>query len=129
MKKQRTPEACETWPLTKNTTHLQLPLLEDLPSPETQATQPTKAEENIFQLWIRPVEPPTAHFALRLALHELDRLVEKGLTESDFEETRAFLARNVNLLLKTKANEWFFVLKRYTEQKFSAFQNKFLDKY
>jgi zinc protease len=61
--------------------------------------------QQIFQLWIRPVEPPTAHFALRLALHELDRLVEKGLTESDFEETRAFLARNVNLLLKTKANE------------------------
>ena len=61
--------------------------------------------QQIFQLWIRPVEPPTAHFTLRLALHELDRLVEKGLTESDFEETRAFLARNVNLLLKTKANE------------------------
>jgi len=28
----------------------------------------------IFQIWIRPVQPPTAKFALRLALYELDRL-------------------------------------------------------
>ncbi len=61
--------------------------------------------QQIFQMWIRPVEPQTAHFTLRLALHELERLVEKGLTESDFEETRSFLSRGVNLLLKTKANE------------------------
>lgn len=61
--------------------------------------------QQIFQMWIRPVEPKTAHFALRLALHELDRLLDKGLTESDFEEMRSFLSRNVNLLLKTKANE------------------------
>jgi zinc protease len=59
----------------------------------------------IFQIWIRPVEPPTAHFALRLALFELDRLIEKGLTESDFEATRDFLALNVNLLMKTKSDE------------------------
>lgn len=59
----------------------------------------------IFQIWIRPVEPPTAHFALRLALFELERLVEKGLTESDFEATRDFLSLNVNLLMKTKSAE------------------------
>ncbi len=59
----------------------------------------------IFQIWIRPVEPPTAHFALRLALFELDRLVEKGITEADFETTRDFLALNVNLLMKTKSAE------------------------
>jgi len=59
----------------------------------------------IFQIWIRPVEPPTAHFALRLALFELERLIDKGLTESDFEATRDFLALNVNLLMKTKSAE------------------------
>ena len=31
----------------------------------------------IFQVWIRPVEPPTAKFALRLALFELDKLAEE----------------------------------------------------
>jgi len=59
----------------------------------------------IFQVWIRPVEPPTAHFALRLALFELERLIDKGLTESDFETTRDFMALNVNLLMKTKSAE------------------------
>lgn len=59
----------------------------------------------IFQIWVRPVEPPTAHFALRLALFELDRLVDRGMTESDFETTRDFVARSVNLLMKTKSAE------------------------
>ena len=78
--------------------------------------------QQIFQMWIRPVEPKTAHFAFRLALHELDRFLDKGLTESDFEETRSFLSRNVNLLLKTKANELgyridsqFYGIGEYTE--------------
>jgi zinc protease len=55
----------------------------------------------IFQIWIRPVEPPTAHFALRLALYELDRLITRGLSQEDFERTRTFLSKYVNLLLKT----------------------------
>ncbi|HEU0120418.1 MAG TPA: pitrilysin family protein [Bryobacteraceae bacterium] len=59
----------------------------------------------IFQIWIRPVEPPTAHFALRLALFELGRLVDKGMTEAEFETTRDFLSLNVNLLMKTKSAE------------------------
>ena len=32
----------------------------------------------IFQIWIRPVEPPPAAFALRLAVYELDKLVKDG---------------------------------------------------
>lgn len=59
----------------------------------------------IFQVWIRPVEPPTAHFALRLGLFELERLIDKGIPEADFETTRDFLALNVNLLMKTKSAE------------------------
>jgi zinc protease len=59
----------------------------------------------IFQIWVRPVEPPTAHFALRLALFELDRLVDRGMTESDFETTRDFVSRSVSLLMKTKSAE------------------------
>jgi zinc protease len=59
----------------------------------------------IFQVWIRPVEPPTAHFALRLGMFELERLVDKGIPEAEFEATREFLALNVNLLMKTKSAE------------------------
>ena len=40
--------------------------------------------QQIFQIWIRPVEPPTAKFALRAALFNLDKLVNDGLSASRF---------------------------------------------
>lgn len=61
--------------------------------------------QQIFQIWIRPVEPENAHFALRLALYELDRLIRQGLTREDFEGTRRFLSKYVNLLTRTKSAE------------------------
>jgi zinc protease len=61
--------------------------------------------QQIFQIWIRPVEPPNAAFALRLALFELDRLVKDGITQEDFERTRTFLSKYVNVLTKTKSAE------------------------
>jgi zinc protease len=62
-------------------------------------------QQQIFQIWIRPVEPPTAHFTLRLAMHEFDRLVREGISQEDFDRTRNFLSKYVNLLLKTKSAE------------------------
>jgi zinc protease len=61
--------------------------------------------QQIFQIWIRPVEPPTAMFALRLALFELNKLVNEGVPAEAFERTRDYLAKNVNLLMKTKQAE------------------------
>ena len=61
--------------------------------------------QQIIQIWIRPVEPPNAAFALRLALFELDRLVKEGMTQADFERTRSFLSKYVNVLTKTKSAE------------------------
>lgn len=61
--------------------------------------------QQIFQIWIRPVEPPTAHFALRLALYELDRLIRNGISKEDFERRRSFLSKYVNVLTKTKTAE------------------------
>jgi zinc protease len=62
-------------------------------------------QSQIFQIWIRPVEPPTAHFTLRLALYELDRLLKQGLSREEFERSRSFLSKYVNLLMKTKRAE------------------------
>jgi zinc protease len=62
-------------------------------------------QEQIFKIWIRPVPPETAHFALRLALFELDKLIHEGISPQDFERTRSFLAKNVNLLFRTKQAE------------------------
>jgi zinc protease len=59
----------------------------------------------IFQVWIRPVEPPTAKFALRLALFELDKLRKNGLTQAEFESSRGFLSKYVNVLTRTKRAE------------------------
>ena len=61
--------------------------------------------QQIFQIWIRPVEPPTATFSLRLALYELDRMVRDGIPEAEFERTRSFLSKYVNVLTKTKSAE------------------------
>jgi zinc protease len=59
----------------------------------------------IFQVWIRPVEPPTAKFALRLALFELDKLRRNGMTQETFDRTREFLSKFVNVLTRTKRAE------------------------
>ena len=61
--------------------------------------------QQIFQIWIRPVETPNAVFALRLAMYELDKLVKNGIPEQDFEKTRSFLSKYVNILTKTKSAE------------------------
>jgi zinc protease len=59
----------------------------------------------IFQIWIRPVEPPNAKFALRLALYELEKLVKEGIPAEDFERTRSFLVKYANVLTRTKSAE------------------------
>jgi zinc protease len=61
--------------------------------------------QEIFQIWIRPVEPPNAVFALRLAMFELDKLVKDGIPEAEFEKTRSFLSKYINILTKTKSAE------------------------
>ncbi len=58
--------------------------------------------QQIFQVWIRPVEPQNALFALRCALFELRKLVESGLSPEDFESTRLFLKKFVNVLTRTQ---------------------------
>ena len=59
----------------------------------------------IFQIWVRPVEPTNAKFALRLALYELDKLIQNGISQADFERTREFLTKYVNVLTRTRSAE------------------------
>ncbi len=62
-------------------------------------------QQQIFQIWIRPVEPDTATYSLRLAMFELDKLVKNGMTKEDFERTRTYLSKYVNVLTRTKSAE------------------------
>jgi zinc protease len=59
-------------------------------------------QQQIFQIWIRPVEPDKGHFTLRAALYEYDKLTKQGMSKESFEETRTFLMKYVNLLTKTQ---------------------------
>jgi zinc protease len=47
--------------------------------------------QQYFSVWIRPVVPADAQFALRAGLYEVERLRERGLTKEEFELTRDFL--------------------------------------
>jgi len=56
----------------------------------------------LFEVWIRPVAPENAHMALRIAVHELRKLVKNGLSEKDFAATRDYLMKNVFVMTATQ---------------------------
>ena len=59
-------------------------------------------QQQIFQIWIRPVEPQNAHFTLRATLYEFDKLVRDGMSRETFEATREFLSKYANILTATQ---------------------------
>jgi zinc protease len=67
----------------------------------TFAVPENPRRQQYFSIWIRPVPTDKAIFALRAALWELDRLIERGMTPADFEATRAFLLNYSKLWVQT----------------------------
>jgi zinc protease len=59
-------------------------------------------QQQIFQIWIRPVEPMNSLFALRATLYEYDKLVRDGMSQETFETTREFLSKYTNILTQTQ---------------------------
>lgn len=64
----------------------------------------------IFEVWIRPVVPENAHMAVRIALHELRKLIESGLNAEEFAKTRDYLMKNVYLLTSTSNQQLGYAL-------------------
>jgi len=78
-------------------------------------------QSNYFAVWIRPVQIAKqlkaqyeelsgikighAHFALRMALREIDKMIKDGISEEDFEATRAFLKSYIRLYIKSPSNQ------------------------
>ena len=58
-------------------------------------------QQQLFEVWIRPVVPENGHMALRIALHEVEKLVKQGLTKEQFEATRDYLMKNVYVKTST----------------------------
>lgn len=61
----------------------------------------TPLRQQYFSIWLRPVQPENAHFAVRAAMYELEKFVDKGLTEQDFEKTKKFLMNYSKLWAQT----------------------------
>ncbi|TXK37659.1 insulinase family protein [Pontibacter qinzhouensis] len=91
-----------------------------LPNPGVPRTS------NYFALWIRPVQIAEglrkqypelkditvghAHFALRLAIREVDNLVRNGMTQEEFELTRKFLRSYMKLYIQTEEKQLGFLM-------------------
>src|SRR6266568_7513924 len=60
-------------------------------------------QQQIFQIWIRPVEPENGVFTLRATLYEYDKLLRDGLSQEAFETTREFLTKYANILTQTQS--------------------------
>jgi zinc protease len=84
----------------------------------------------VFEIWIRPVMPQNAHMALRIALHELDQLVDKGLSQEDFERTRDYLLKNVFVMTATQNKQLGYALdsRFYGIGEFTSFMRSELNK-
>lgn len=81
---------------------------------------------NYFSIWIRPVQTAEAlksqyaeldaievghaHFALRMALREMQLLIDNGMTKEDFELTRDFLRSYIKLYIQTPAKQLGFLM-------------------
>jgi zinc protease len=93
---------------------------------------------NYFSIWIRPVQIAVqlkkqypeleniklghAHFAIRLAIRELEKLVKEGLTAEQFEETRQFLQSYIKLYVQRQSERLGYLLdsKFYSRKDFIA---------
>lgn len=61
-----------------------------------QMPAPNQARrQQIFEVWLRPVQHEHRHFALRAALREIQQVVDSGLTEEQFSLTKRFLSKYV----------------------------------
>ncbi|MGB5336763.1 MAG: insulinase family protein [Woeseiaceae bacterium] len=68
-------------------------------------------QQQIFQVWLRPLRDNNdAHFATRTAMFELEKLIDEGMSESDFETTRAFLSKFVSLLMDGQSRQLGYAL-------------------
>lgn len=61
----------------------------------------TPLRQQYFSIWLRPVQPENTHFAIRNALYELKKLVDKGISKEDFEATRKFVINYSKLWAST----------------------------
>ncbi len=81
---------------------------------------------NYFSIWLRPVQTAKglkgqypelkdieighAHFAIRMAIREMDQMITKGMNKEDFELTRSFLRSYMKLYAQTPEQQLGYLL-------------------
>ena len=81
----------------------------------------TPRSSNYFSIWVRPVQTAKglkgqypelnsisvghAHYALRMALREMDNLLKNGMNKDDFEATRNFLKSYMKLYVQNPVSQ------------------------
>lgn len=101
---------------------------------------------NYFAVWLRPVQIAEslkqqykelkdikvghAHFALRMALREIDLLTKNGMSKEDFELTKKFLRSYIKLYVETPDKELGFLMdsKFYGRKDYIKELDKLLEK-
>lgn len=101
---------------------------------------------NYFALWIRPVQIGKqlrqqyeelkdikighAHFALRMAIREVDDIIKNGLTQEEFDATRSFLRSYMKLYIQTPDDQLGYLMdsRFYGRKDFIAEFDKLLAK-
>jgi zinc protease len=59
-------------------------------------------KQQYFSVWIRPVQPEQAHFALRMAVRELETFVREGISQPDFGRIQRFVDGYFALFAQTE---------------------------
>jgi len=82
----------------------------------------------LFEIWIRPVVPENAQMATRIALYETQKMIDNGLSQQDFDNTRDYLMKNVYLLTSTQnqrlgyaLDSWWFGMGDYVDTMRAAY--------
>ena len=101
---------------------------------------------NYFSIWLRPVQTAEglkkqypeladiqvghAHFAIRMALYELQKLTENGMTQADFELTKKFLKSYMKLYVQTPSRQLGYLMdsKFYGRKNYITEMGALLDK-
>ena len=87
-------------------------------------------QQQIFQVWIRPLRTNNdAHFATRTAIYELENLIDEGMTETDFEDTRTFLSKFASLMMDGQSRQLGYAMdsQYYEIENFAEYVRQGLD--
>ncbi|GMV42548.1 MAG: hypothetical protein AMXMBFR64_42640 [Myxococcales bacterium] len=79
--------------------------------PATSHPTPNRPRSRgMFSIWVRPVAPKNAHFALRAALHFVDEAVKRGISQEELDATRDFLTGYSKLWAQTGSRRLGFLM-------------------